>query len=317
MVQEFYHIPVLAGEAVQYLVWNPEGIYVDCTVGGGGHSELILKKLNGKGMLVGLDADIDAVKQAEEKLAAYSNKIIRRVFFDQLDVVLLQEKLLPANGFLFDLGISSYQIDREEKGFSFSENGPLDMRFNNQQSFSASDLINSYDEGKLGEIFRTFGEERHWRKIARQVVKARSAKKINTTGELKDIISSVTPERFRNKTLARIFQAIRIEVNQELERLKTALNKAYEALQNNGRLVVISYHSLEDRIVKEFFRYKELDCICPPDFPQCLCDKEREMKILTRKPIQPSPEEIRDNPRARSAKMRAAEKIVEYKDQLK
>ncbi len=317
MAQEFYHIPVLAGEAVDYLVWDPEGIYVDCTVGGGGHSELILEKLNGKGTLLCLDADIDAIKQAGERLASFSNKIIKRAFFDQLDIVLMQEKLLPANGFLFDLGISSYQIDREEKGFSFSENGPLDMRFNKQQRFSASDVVNTYVEEKLGEIFRTFGEERYWRKIARQVVKARSAKNINTTGELKDIISSVTPDRFRNKTLARIFQAIRIEVNQELERLKTALNKAFDSLRINGRIVVISYHSLEDRIVKEFFRYKELDCICPPDFPQCLCDKEKEMKILTKKPIQPSAAEIVDNPRARSARMRVAEKIVEFKDLVK
>lgn len=315
MMQEFYHHPVLAGDVVKYLISKPNGIYVDCTLGGGGHSELILEKLNGKGMLLGLDADMDAIRFANERLSVFANKIIKRAFFDQLDVVLVQEKLLPADGFLFDLGVSSYQIDKGEKGFSFSEDGPLDMRFNNLQKLTAAEVVNKYDEEKLGEIIRSYGEEKHWRKIVRQITKKRSAKRIETTGELKDIISSVIPARFRNKTLARIFQAIRIEVNQELERLKTGLNKAFDALNIHGRMVVISYHSLEDRIVKEFFRYKELDCICPPDYPRCSCDKEREMKILTRKPIRPSEEEIVDNPRARSARLRVAEKIIDYKDQ--
>jgi 16S rRNA (cytosine1402-N4)-methyltransferase len=315
MVQEFYHHPVLAGDVVKYLISKPDGIYVDCTLGGGGHSELILEKLNGKGMLLGLDADMDAIQFASERLSIFSNKIIKRAFFDQLDVVLVQDKLLPADGFLFDLGISSHQIDKGEKGFSFSEDGPLDMRFNNLQKLTAAEVINRYDEKKLAEIIRSYGEERQWRKIVRQLIRKRSAKIIETTSELKDIISSVILERFRNKTLARIFQAIRIEVNQELERLKTGLNKAFDALNLHGRIVVISYHSLEDRIVKEFFRYKELDCICPPDYPECVCDKEKEMKILTRKPIRPSEKEIADNPRARSARLRAAEKIIDFRDQ--
>lgn len=313
MDQVFFHHPVLAEEAVEFLITDPNGIYLDCTTGGAGHSEKILKRISKKGILVCLDADSESLRYAVKRLASFPNKVLKNVFFDQLDIVLVQENLLPARGVLFDLGLSSYQIDHKEKGFSFLENGPLDMRFNKAQKLSAAEVVNNYSLDKLGKIFREYGEEKNWRRIAQEIILVRAQRYIKSTGELSGAILSVIPERFRNKTLARIFQAIRIEVNQELERLKRALPKAFEILGKNGRIVVISYHSLEDRIVKEFFRYKELDCVCPPEFPRCVCDKEKEMEVLTRKPVRPTNAEIIGNPRARSAKLRVAKKIVPYR----
>ncbi len=313
MRQNYFHEPVLAETAVDFLISDPAGIYVDCTTGGGGHSLLILEKMNGRGMLLCIDSDPDALHFAQQRLKRFDNKICRHVYFDQLDVLLLEENLLPADGFLFDLGISSFQIDRKEKGFSFQMDGPLDMRFNPENKLSAATVINDYPREKLEEIFRVYGEEHRWRIIARKLVEARRQGRIETTGQLVTVIRSAVPPVFINKTLARIFQAVRIEVNNELERLKMALEKAYQCLKKSGRMVIISYHSLEDRIVKEFFRYKETDCICPPDFPQCICDKESEMRVLTRRPVRPAVEEIEANPRSRSARLRAAEKIMPFR----
>jgi 16S rRNA (cytosine1402-N4)-methyltransferase len=230
--------------------------------------------------------------------------------------MLIEENLLPVNGFLVDLGLSSYQVDHDAKGFSFNSDGPLDMRFNPNQKTSAAEVVNLYSPEKLQEILRFYGEERHWRKIAEKIVKYRSQNNIKNTGQLTKIVKSVIRDKYVNKSLARVFQAIRIEVNNELIRLKTALEQAFDSMERFGRIVVISYHSLEDRIIKEFFRYKALECICPPDFPTCVCHKKSEMKIIIRKPIRPSVEEINQNPRARSAKLRVAEKIVEYQDIL-
>jgi 16S rRNA (cytosine1402-N4)-methyltransferase len=313
MRQDYFHEPVLAETAVGFLISEPAGIYVDCTTGGGGHSKLILERLGGKGMLLCIDSDPDALRFAQQRLQVFENKICRQGYFDELDGLLLQEEMLPVNGFLFDLGISSFQIDMKEKGFSFQTDGPLDMRFNPENRLSAKMVINEYPREKLEEIFRKYGEERHWRIIARKIDEARQQKRIETTGELAAVIRSTIPPVYLNKTLARIFQAVRIEVNNELERLKIALEKAYQCLKQSGRMVIISYHSLEDRIVKEFFRFKQIDCICPPDFPRCICDKESEMHILTRRPVKPAAAEIKANPRSRSARLRVAEKIVPFR----
>lgn len=313
MRQVYHHVPVLAETAVDLLITAIDGTYVDCTLGGGGHAELILQRLHAQGKLVAIDADPDAIQFAGTRLKDYSNLKIVRGFFDQIDVSLMEENLIPVNGFLFDLGISSFQIDRGEKGFSFQVEGPLDMRLNPAQKMTAEKVINSYAFEELEEIFRTYGEERFSRAISRQIIEERKSGAIQTTRQLVDIVKKVTPGRMQVKSLARIFQAIRIEVNQELERLKTGLEIAFNCLDESGRLVVISYHSLEDRIVKEFFRFKERDCVCPPDFPKCVCQKESELRIITKKPLKPDMSEIKENSRSRSAKLRAAEKRVGYK----
>ena len=312
MRQVYYHEPVLAKTAVDYLIISGSGTYVDCTLGGAGHAELILQKLQGNGILVGIDADPDALVFSREKLGKYSNVRILRGFFDQLDVMLMQENLLPVQGVFMDLGISSFQIDAAEKGFSFQSEGHLDMRFNPDQELSAEKIINTYSAEALEEIFRLYGEEKKSRMISRRIVQERNTGTIRSTRQLAEIIKKVVPVNYQVKSLARIFQAIRIEVNQELDRLKTGLEKAFQCLTKSGRLAVISYHSLEDRIVKEFFRYKEKDCVCPPEFPKCICDKESEIRIITKKPVTPTPDEIEKNPRSRSAKLRVAEKISEY-----
>jgi 16S rRNA (cytosine1402-N4)-methyltransferase len=307
-----FHQPVLADTAVDYLLTTSEGVYVDCTSGGTGHSQLILKKISPSGRLVCIDADADAIQFAQEQLQAYSNVILRQSNFDQLDVILAYENLLPVQGFLFDLGISSYQIDQPDKGFSFISDGPLDMRFDRKQKLSAREVVNNYSQEQLEQLFWKYGEEKKGRIIAAKILEQRRSGTIETTGKLKETIQKAVSPRLINKTLARIFQAIRIEVNDELNRLRTALEKSFSCLCLSGRIVVISYHSLEDRIVKDFFREKERDCICPPQFPRCMCDKVSELQILTKKPLLPSSEEIEQNPRSRSAKLRAAEKIVAY-----
>ena len=299
---------------MDFLVTVPDGIYVDCTLGGAGHSEKILRKIGKKGKLLCLDADADAVRFAEQRLADFPNKIIKQVFYDQLQVVLWQENLLPVQGVLFDLGISSHQVDRQERGFSFQKEGPLDMRFNTQQKLTAEVVVNEYPPEKLEEILRVYGEEKQWRRISRAIVEARHLERIRTTTRLAEIVRRVVGAKFQNKSLARVFQAIRIEVNDELNRLSRALEQAFESLAEGGRMVVISYHSLEDRMVKDFFRYKSLNCVCPPEFPRCVCDKQSEMHILTRRPLRPSPAEVEANPRARSARLRVAEKIVPYRE---
>lgn len=314
MSQEIYHEPVLAAEAVDFLVTVPDGIYVDCTLGGAGHSEKVLRKISDRGKLLCLDADADAVRFAEQRLADFPNKIIRQVFYDQLQVVLFQENLLPVHGVLFDLGISSFQVDHRERGFSFQKEGPLDMRFNARQELTAEVVVNEYPPEKLEKILREYGEEKNWRRISRAITEARQLERIRTTTRLAEIVRRVVGAKFQNKSLARVFQAIRIEVNDELNRLHRALEQAFESLTEGGRMVVISYHSLEDRMVKEFFRYRALDCVCPPEFPRCVCDKQAELRIITRKPVRPSPAEVEANPRARSARMRVAEKIVPYRE---
>jgi 16S rRNA (cytosine1402-N4)-methyltransferase len=313
MLQDDFHQPVLLKEAIDALIVNKRGNYVDCTLGGGGHSEEILNRLMKPGKLLCMDADPDAIFYARKRLGKFSNAIIRQVFYDQIEIVLVQEKIFPINGVFFDLGISSFQINKNEKGFSFQEEGPLDMRFNPIQEKNAEKIVNEYSPESLTEIFKKYGEEREAKKIVKEIVCLRQVKRIRTTKELAQVVSSVTKPPYQKKALARIFQAIRIEVNDELNRLQKTLKKAFELLDKHGRMVVISYHSLEDRIVKDFFKYKASDCICPPQFPKCVCDKESELKIITRHPVLPSTAEIKKNFRARSAKMRVAEKKISFR----
>jgi 16S rRNA (cytosine1402-N4)-methyltransferase len=307
-----FHEPVLGAEVVDVLIGDRNGIYVDCTLGGGGHSLLILQQLSSSGFLVGLDADQEAIDYASRNLAAFPNKYLRQIYYDQIDVVLYEIDKLPVDGVLFDLGISSWQIDVGSRGFSYQNSGPLDMRMDQRQEISAEAILNTYSREELGRIFREYGEERHWRAIAREVINFRAKQKLKSTDDLVVIVRSVVGERFLNKSLSRIFQAVRIEVNRELDRLHLALEKAFAVLKKGGRIAVISYHSLEDRIVKGFFKEKQQSCICPPELPQCVCGKMSELKMVSRKPILPSVEEIKRNPRARSAKLRVAEKITEY-----
>ncbi|NOX36333.1 MAG: 16S rRNA (cytosine(1402)-N(4))-methyltransferase RsmH [Calditrichaeota bacterium] len=309
-----FHQPVLAPQVVQYLITRRDGIYVDCTLGGGGHARYLLQALDSGGLLIGLDADAEALAYASQVLKPFPNKILRHAYFDDLEVVLYELEKLPVDGVFYDLGISSFQVDVERRGFSFQVDAPLDMRFNQQQRLTAADVLNTYPQEELERIIREYGEERHWRAIAREIVKKRLVMKLQSTRDLVEIVRSIVGEQFLIKSLARVFQAIRIEVNRELDRLKASLEQAFRVLRQGGRIVVLSYHSLEDRIVKEFFRYKASDCVCPPELPECVCSKQSEMKILTRHVVTPDAEEVRRNPRSRSARLRAAEKIVPYEE---
>ncbi len=307
-----YHVPVLVEDVLAYLLVNPRGLYVDGTVGGGGHAAALLSRLAPEATLVGIDRDPDALDFARNRLSYFPEQVIlKQANFDQVAEVVRELGFPAVDGILLDLGVSSHQIDSDWRGFSFAQSGPLDMRMEKQQSLSAADVVNTYDYGQLKKIFKLYGEERHAGRIALALVNARKVKPIETTDQLAEIVGRVVPAHFRNKTLARIFQAIRIEVNQELAHLEKALAEALTVLKPGGRLVVISYHSLEDRIVKHFFRKMAQPCECPPEWPTCPCDEEPKVRILTRRPVVPPPEEIARNPRARSAKLRAAEKIGE------
>ena len=310
-----FHQPVLVEEAGHFLIRRNNGIYVDCTLGGGGHSRYILEHTSPEAFLVGLDADLEALNHARQQLSGFPNVYLCHAFYDQLEVILYEIDKYPVDGVLYDLGISSYQVDEAGRGFSFQQEGPLDMRFDREhQQLTAAEVVNTYSAEELERIIREYGEERRWRAIVREVVYRRSQKPYRTTTDLAETVQSVVGERFLHKSLARVFQALRIEVNRELQRLEISLEAAFRMLNRGGRLVVISYHSLEDRIVKHFLREKQRSCVCPPDLPQCMCDKQQEMKILTRKPVLPSAEEVRQNPRARSARMRVGEKIVPFQN---
>ncbi len=310
-VGTIYHEPVLKEKVIEYLITDASGTYVDATVGTGGHAEAILESLNLNGKLIGIDRDNDSLEIAREKLGRFGK---RAQFFNQsyshLPEILQDQNLNKINGVLFDLGISSYQLDNPDRGFSHSAEGSLDMRFNREEGKRATEVVNEYPVEELARIFKEYGEERFSKKIAQAIVQKRKIKKIESTKELRDIVKSLLYTKRDIKPLSRIFQALRIEVNDELSELKKGLDAGIEALAQGARACVISYHSLEDRIVKNKFSELAKGCICPPNFPVCTCGKEKELKILTRKPVIPDEKEIEENPRARSAKLRVAEKIV-------
>jgi 16S rRNA (cytosine1402-N4)-methyltransferase len=306
---KIHHTPVLLKESINYLVTDKSGIYFDATLGFGGHTEAFLKVLNEDAVIAATDVDKDAFNFSREKFANEERVKLYNFNFSEIDSVAKIESFGFFDGIFADLGVSSFQLDNPDSGFTYREEAKLDLRMDKSKVVNAADLINSFSEEDLADIFYNFGEERNSRKIAREICKQRIGFKIETTSQLTEIITKVIPFKNQNKTLSRIFQALRIYVNDELSILETFLDKSVTLLKTGGKIVVISYHSLEDRIVKEKFKYETLDCICPKEFPVCKCDKKRRIKILTKKPIAPLPEEIALNPRARSAKLRAAERV--------
>lgn len=321
------HKPVLPGEAIESLNLKKGSVVVDGTLGAGGHAIEILKKILPGGKLIAIDWDAEAIENFKEIISKkeligivdnYANleNILRGLA--RLDSA--RQGIKTVDAILIDLGFNSDQIENAERGFSFQKDGPLDMRYSPQtQKITAADVINNYPEEKLVEIFRNYGEEKFARSIARAVAIARKEKRIARTLELVEIISASISQRYRNGRIhpaTKVFQALRIEVNQELENLKTFLDQSIKMLASGGRLAVISFHSLEDRIVKNFFRLHSRDCVCPPNFPKCVCGHRKSLKIITKKPIGASEEEIRTNPRSRSAKMRVAERLVRQKTNI-
>ncbi len=312
MTEPAYHIPVLLKESLDYLSVRQGGTYVDATLGGGGHSLAIAEALGGKGTLIAIDRDSEAIEAAGRKLKDHAG-IVRfvRDNFANMKNILSEMKIASVDGILFDLGVSSRQIDEASRGFSLRAEGPLDMRMSAEQSISARDIVNSFSQKDIAAIIRDYGEERLAARIARAIVSSRDRKPIGTTLDLADVVNgalSNLPPKVKRDCLTRTFQALRIAVNDELDSLKAGLSGSVEALGAGGRIVVISYHSLEDRIVKGFFRDESGLCVCPKEAPVCTCGRESRLKVLTRKPVVPGASETSKNPRARSAKLRAAER---------
>lgn len=303
------HKPVLLKETIDFLITNKSGKYFEATAGFGGHSEAILKALNYDGVLVSTDLDEKAFLYCRERFAEDSRIRLYQFNYELIDVIAKIESILFFDGVFADLGVSSVQLDDSAAGFSYSSRTNLDLRFDKKLRRTAADVINETPEDDLAGIIYSFGEEHNSRKIARAIVETRGKKKITKTDELKSIIYSVTNPRYQVKTLSRVFQALRIFVNDELRNLKLFLENSVNVLKKGGRLVIISYHSLEDRIVKELFKYENLKCICPPGVPVCKCKKEQRLKIITKKPVTPSINEIKFNRRARSARLRVAERL--------
>lgn len=309
----FHHITVLKKETVSGLNINPSGIYVDCTLGGAGHSEEICKQLGEEGMLIGIDQDDNALQAAEKRLSPYkANVKLVKSNFKQLKSVLSSLGITEVDGVVFDLGVSSPQLDEGERGFSYNYDAPLDMRMDQQAELSAYDVVNHWDEDELVHILFTYGEEKFSRRIARNIVEQREVEPIQTTGRLVDIIKNSIPAAARRTgphPAKRSFQAIRIAVNDELNVFESAIKDALDVLKPSGRTAVITFHSLEDRICKNVYLEYAEGCTCPPVFPVCTCNNEPKIKIITRKPVVPSEEELEQNARARSAKLRIAEKL--------
>ena len=307
----YVHKPVLLDESIEGLNIKEGGIYVDCTLGGGGHTEEILKKA-GKGKVIGIDRDDYAIERALEKLNSYNNFIPVKDNFSNIDEILDELNIQKIDGIIFDLGVSSFQLDIPERGFSYNYDMPLDMRMDKSQTTTARHIVNGYDENELSRILWDYGEEKWAARIAKFIVQEREQEFIETTGQLVSIIKKAIPKQVRQEgshPAKKTFQAIRIEVNRELEILENSIKSAVERLNRKGRICVITFHSLEDRIIKNTFTELNKDCICPPEFPKCMCDHRRKLKIITKKPISPSEKELMDNRRAHSAKLRIGEKV--------
>jgi 16S rRNA (cytosine1402-N4)-methyltransferase len=304
-----HHKPVLLKESLEFLITTNEGVYFDATLGFGGHSKAILNLLSSTGKLISTDVDIDAFRFSKDKFAADQRIKIFNANFSQIDIIAKIESIKNFNGIFGDLGVSSFQLDNTLSGFTYRKEAQLDLRMDKMKAINAADIVNSYSEDELADILYQFGEERNSRQIAKKIIEKRKIKKIETTFDLATIIEEMTPFNYRIKTLSRVFQALRIYVNDELEILRSFLSKSIDLLADRGRIVILSYHSLEDRIVKEVFKYETLNCICPKEYPVCKCNKQPRLRILTKKPVIPSLFEIENNIRSRSAKLRAAERI--------
>lgn len=305
-----FHDPVLVGEVIRLLITLPEGIYVDGTLGGGGHAEAVLRQIGANGRLIGFDADAEAVEASRLRLSAFAGRVqIYQGNFSDVKSKIQDLGIDKVNGILYDLGVSSRQIDDAARGFSFRFDGPLDMRMNANQSISAYDVVNGYTKEQLAKIFKEYGEEKFAGRIADKITFSRNRKRIDKTGDLAAIVQAAVSGRFLQKSLARIFQSIRIEVNNEMENLRKGLNDGVDLLIAGGRMAVLSYHSLEDRIVKEIFSRESK--LLEPSGNKLLPDKKLtpRLKVISKKPIGASEDEIRCNPRSRSAKLRIAEKL--------
>ena len=311
---EFKHTSVLLAETIEYLNIRPEGIYVDGTLGGGGHAFSVCERLSGAGRFIGIDQDEDAIKAAGERLKPFGDRVtILRSNYEHMRRGLESLGVDKVDGILLDLGVSSYQLDNAERGFTYREDVPLDMRMDQRNALSAYEVVNDYSEENLSRILHEYGEERFARKIAHNICVSRQQAPIRTTGELIEIIKRSIPAKIRatgGHPAKRTFQAIRIEVNQELTVLSESLDGMIDLLNDGGRLCVITFHSLEDRIVKNIFRKNEHPCTCPPEFPVCVCGKKSKGTVVTRKPILPGEEEMETNPRSKSAKLRVFERKV-------
>ena len=309
---EFKHISVLLNESVDALNIKKDGVYADGTLGGGGHSEKILERLSDKGLLIGIDRDIEAIEAAKERLKNYSNVIYENTNFKNIKEILQKNDIKNIDGAVLDLGVSSYQLDNADRGFSYIASSRLDMRMDTSACLDAYKVVNTYSEEELAKIFFEYGEEKFSRRIAAKIVEERAKKPIETTLELSELVKKCIPQKTVKKgshPAKRVFQAIRIEVNGELDILEGAINDFFDSLKSGGRLAIISFHSLEDRIVKNTFANLARGCVCPKDFPVCVCGQKPRGKIITKKAVVPTEDEIEFNKRSKSSKLRVIEKI--------
>ena len=310
---EFSHVSVLLEETIEQLHIRPDGIYVDGTLGGGGHAWEVCRRLSDKGRFIGIDQDADAIEAAGKRLAEFGDKVtIIRSNYCNMRSELHKIGIEQVDGIVLDLGVSSYQLDSAERGFTYREDAPLDMRMDQRQARTAKDIVNEYSELELFRIIRDYGEDKFAKNIAKHIVSAREKKPIETTGELTEIIKAAIPAKLRmngGHPAKKTFQAIRIELNQELEVLKNSLDDMIDLLNPGGRICVITFHSLEDRIVKTIFKTNENPCTCPSTFPVCVCGKKPKGRVAVKKPIVPGPEELEENKRSKSSKLRVFERI--------
>ncbi len=310
---DFSHTSVLLSESIEQLSIKPQGIYVDGTLGGGGHSYHICERLSSEGKLIGIDQDESAISAAGERLAPFKNTVtIVRSNYESCPKILDDMGIDRIDGILLDLGVSSHQLDTADRGFSYRDDAPLDMRMDNRQTLTARDIVNNYSESELYHMIKNYGEDAFAKNIAKHIVKRREEAPIETTFELVDVIKAAIPAKVRagkGHPAKQTFQAIRIELNRELEVLTKTLDAMVDRLNPGGRMCIITFHSLEDRIVKQAFKRYENPCTCPPNFPQCVCGNKPKGKVITRKPILPSEEEILSNSRAKSAKLRVFEHV--------
>lgn len=311
---EFKHTSVLLAETMEYLNIRPEGIYVDGTLGGGGHAFCVCVRLSDTGRFIGIDQDEDAIRAAGKRLAPFGDKVtILRSNYEHMRQALKNQGIDKVDGILLDLGVSSYQLDDPKRGFTYRvEDAPLDMRMDNRQTLTARDVVNTYSEMELYRIIRDYGEDRFAKNIAKHIVQARQAKPLLTTGQLNEVIKAAIPAKVRaggGHPSKRTYQAIRIELNRELEVLNNSLDDMIDLLSPGGRLCIITFHSLEDRIVKSCFKRNENPCTCPSDFPVCVCGAVSKGRVVTKKPILPGEQEMEENPRSKSAKLRVFEHV--------